>query len=225
MSPANDQQDAHDRYETPLVVRNASEPMIRLFSPRHRIITWRRLWLALAEAQQQLGLEITDAQIAALKKHLEDIDFEKAAEYERRFRHDVMAHIHAYAEVAPEARGILHLGATSAFVGDNGDLVIMREALERIGHWLANVADALGQFAMQYKDLPCLGSTHFQPAQVTTVGKRAALWCWDFVRDLHEVERLIDGLPGRRAGDRPDLSAEGRCPSAGRAGRHRGQCT
>ncbi|MFQ6049102.1 MAG: adenylosuccinate lyase, partial [Phycisphaerae bacterium] len=124
MLSANRPQDTYDRYETPLVTRNASEPMIRLFSARHRIITWRRLWLALAEAQKQLGLDITDAQIAALKKHLEDVDFDKAAEYERRFRHDVMAHIHTYGEAAPQARGILHLGATSAFVTDNADLII-----------------------------------------------------------------------------------------------------
>lgn len=187
-------QDAHNRYESPLVSRNASEAMVRLWSPQYKFTTWRRIWLALAESQKQLGLAITDEQIRQMREHLEDIDFAKAADYEKRLRHDVMAHIHSFGDAAPAARPIIHLGATSATVGDNADLVIMREGLKLILSWLVNVIDRLGTFAIKWKDLPCLSYTHFQPAQVTTVGKRATLWCWDFVRDLQEVEAAIDNM-------------------------------
>lgn len=187
-------QDNHDRYESPLVSRNASEAMVQIWSPQCKFSTWRKIWLALAESQKQLGLPITDQQVQQMREHLEDIDFAKAADYEKRLRHDVMAHIHTYGDAAPAAKGIIHLGATSATVGDNADLVIMRAGLKLILSWLVNVVDALGTFATKWKDMPCLSYTHFQPAQVTTVGKRATLWCWDFVRDLREIENVIDGM-------------------------------
>lgn len=184
----------HAVYESPLVQRYASDEMCRLFSQRHRIQTWRRIWLALAEAQQRAGLAISAGQIAELRQTLEQIDFEAAAAHERRLRHDIMAHVHTWGDVAPNARGILHLGATSADIGDNADLIIMREGLRIMGKRLANVIDSLGSFARRHLDLPTLGYTHFQPAQVTTVGKRAALWCYDFVRDLEETERLAESM-------------------------------
>jgi len=183
-----------DIYVSPLVQRNASSEMSQLFSQRTRILTWRRLWIALAEAQRELGLKITARQIAELKRAAEDIDFDLAAQYERRFRHDVMAHLYAFAERAPAARGILHLGATSAFVVDNADLIIMRQALQHIRDWLVNLIQALADFAQKHRRLPALGFTHYQPAQPTTVGKRACLWCYDFVRDLDEVEYCLDRL-------------------------------
>ncbi len=183
----------HDVYESPLVERYASREMSELFGARHRILTWRRLWLALAEAQRQAGLKITAKQIAQLKRTIEEIDFAAAARHEKRLRHDVMAHLHAWGDLAPNARGILHLGATSAYIVDNADLIIMRDALTMIGEWLACSIDALAAFARTHRQLPTLGLTHYQPAQVTTVGKRAALWCYDLVRDLDEVEhRLAD---------------------------------
>jgi len=194
MAQAGSPDDRYSVYTSPLVTRNASAEMLRIFSPRNRILIWRRLWLALAEAQKQLGLPISDGQIQALRDNLENIDFARAAEYERRFRHDVMAHIHAYADLAPQARAILHLGATSAFVADNADIVIMRDAMRLILRWLVNAIDAIAGFAERWKDLPCLGYTHFQPAQPTTVGKRACLWCWDFLRDLEEVQSRLTNL-------------------------------
>ncbi len=181
-------------YETPLVQRYASRAMCELFGARHRILTWRRLWLALAEAQRATGLKISARQINLLKKTIGQIDFKNAAKHEKRLRHDVMAHLHAWGDVAPEARGILHLGATSAYIVDNADLLIMRDALRMIAEWLANAIDALATFARDYRKLPTLGYTHYQPAQITTVGKRAALWCYDFVRDLEEVEYRLRGL-------------------------------
>ncbi len=181
-------------YQSPLVARNASPEMAQLFGARRRIRLWRELWLALAECQRELGLSISARQIAALKRGLDDIDFDAAARYEKQLRHDVMAHLHAYADVAPVARPILHLGATSAYIVDNADLILMREALGLIRDWLVNVIDALGRFAKRYRALPTLGLTHGQPAQLTTVGKRAVLWCYDFVRDLQEVEWRIGRL-------------------------------
>jgi len=181
-------------YETPLVQRYASREMCELFGARHRILTWRRLWLALAEAQRNAGLKISARQISLLKKTIDRIDFKAAARHEKRLRHDVMAHLHAWGDIAPEARGILHLGATSAYIVDNADLLIMRDALRMIAQWLANVIDALATFARQHRRLATLGFTHYQPAQVTTVGKRAALWCYDFVRDLEEIEHRVRGL-------------------------------
>lgn len=183
-----------DVYESPLVARNASPEMAELFSPKRRILTWRRLWIALAKAQRQLGLAITARQIGQMKRALPRIDFARAARYEKQLRHDVMAHVHTFGDAAPAARGIIHLGATSAFVVDNADLVIMREALDQIRDWLVNVIDALARFAHRYRALPTLGYTHFQPAQLTTVGKRATLWCYDFVADLERLEFEISHL-------------------------------
>ena len=183
-----------DTYVSSLEARYASAPMRELFGDQRKFSTWRRLWLALARAQKQLGLDISDRQIAQMADHLDDIDFEKAAEYERRFRHDVMAHIHTFADAAPLARPILHLGATSQFVGCNTDLILMREGLGMLAEQLAAVIDALAAFAGRHRDLPCLAFTHFQPAQLTTVGKRAALWCSEFVMDLQDVEVRREGI-------------------------------
>lgn len=162
--------------------------MSELFGARHRILTWRRIWLALAEAQAKAGLNVSTAQIDQLRRSIDDIDFDAAARHEKRLRHDVMAHVHTWGDIAPEARGVLHLGATSADIVDNADLIILRDALGLIAGWLANVIDALAGFAETHKSLPTLGLTHYQPAQVTTVGKRATLWCYEFVRDLREIE-------------------------------------
>lgn len=186
-----------DVYSTPLVTRNASPEMAALFSPRQRVLTWRRIWLALAEAQRELGLPISAKQISALQRGLEKIDFAAAAAHEKRLRHDVMAHLHAFGDVAPSARGILHLGATSMDIVDNADLIIMRQALAILRGWLLTIIDALASQARRHRAVPCLGYTHFQPAQLTTVGKRICLWCWDFVRDLNEIERYRHGLPFR----------------------------
>ncbi|MCG3138611.1 MAG: Adenylosuccinate lyase [Phycisphaerae bacterium] len=189
--------DKYQTYESPLVSRNASPEMVRLFSPEHRVGLWRKLWIALAEAQHELGLPITTRQITALKKAAPRIDFARAAEHEKRLRHDVMAQVHTFGDAAPIARGILHLGATSADITDNADLLILRDALTLIRNWLANVIDAFGRFAQQYRRLPILGFTHFQPAQLTTVGKRATLWCYDFVMDLQRVEQELAALEFR----------------------------
>ena len=192
---------ADDRklYVSPLVERNASREMAELFGAQKKFSTWRRLWLELAKAQKKLGLDIKQNQINEMAKHLDDIDFNKAARYEKKFRHDVMAHIHTFADAAPKARPIIHLGATSCFVGDNADLLIMREALQRTAGKLAAVINLLGRFAKKYRTLPTLGFTHFQPAQLTTVGKRATLWCYEFVMDLQEVEYRLEMLPFRGA--------------------------
>lgn len=187
----------YDVYESPLVARYASREMSELFGARHRILTWRRLWLALAKAQRRTGLKISAKQIRQLEQTLDNINFAAATRHEKRLRHDVMAHVYAWGDVAPEARGILHLGATSAFVVDNADLIVMREALRLIADWLARVIDALAAFAKKHRTLPTLGFTHFQPAQTTTVGKRAALWCYDFVRDLEETEYRLASLKFR----------------------------
>jgi adenylosuccinate lyase len=169
--------------------------MRRLFSPRERILTWRRLWLWLAESQKELGLPVTDAQLAAMRAGLETIDFEAAARYEKRFRHDVMAHVHAFGDAAPAARPVLHLGATSCYVTDNADAILVREALRLVAHGLAEAAAAVEAFARRHRDLACLAYTHFQPAQPTTVGKRACLWLADLVDDLREIERAADEVP------------------------------
>ncbi|MGD2110927.1 MAG: adenylosuccinate lyase [Phycisphaerae bacterium] len=184
----------HDVYQSPLVTRYASREMSELFGARHRILTWRRLWLALAKAQRRTGLKVTAKQIQQLEQTIENIDFKAAARHEKRTRHDVTAHVLAWGDVAPHARPILHLGATSAYVVDNADLIIMRDALRLLADSLARVIDALATFAKKHRSLPTLGFTHFQPAQTTTVGKRAALWCYDFVRDLEEVEHRIAAL-------------------------------
>lgn len=184
----------YEVYDSPLVTRYASREMAELFSERTRIRTWRRLWLALAQAEHRAGLSVTAKQIRQLERTIDDIDFAAAARYEKRLRHDVMAHLHAWGDLAPDARGIIHLGATSAYIVDNADLIIMRNALRLVAGWLATVIDALAAFARKYRSLPTLGFTHFQPAQPTTVGKRAALWCYDFVRDLDEIEYRTAGL-------------------------------
>jgi len=184
-------------YDNPLVGRYASQEMSELFGPRRRIETWRRLWVILAESEAALGLPITEQQIAEMKAQIANIDWEKAAEYERRFRHDVMAHVHAFGDVCPSARGIIHLGATSCYVTDNTDLILIREGLKMLAARLAAAIDRLGTFAAQYRDLPCLSFTHFQPAQPTTVGRRACLWAYDFVLDLQEVEYRLSQLKAR----------------------------
>ena len=187
--------DPHDEYENPLATRYAGPAMRALFSPRQRIRTWRRLWIHLAKAEQALGIAITDGQIADLESGLENIDFEAAARYEARFRHDVMAHVHCYGDAAPSARGIVHLGATSCYVTDNADAILMREALGLVELQLAETVAALAAFARKHRDVPCLAYTHFQPAQPTTVGKRACLWLQDFVDDLAEVRRVAADVP------------------------------
>jgi adenylosuccinate lyase len=171
--------------------------MAELFGAQKKFSTWRRLWLELAKAQEKLGLDIKQSQINQMAEHLDDIDFKKAAAYEKKFRHDVMAHIHTFAEAAPKAAPIIHLGATSCFVGDNADLIIVREALQITAGKLAAVINLLAMFARRHRALPTLGFTHYQPAQLTTVGKRAALWCYEFVMDLQEVEHRLDNLPFR----------------------------
>ncbi len=183
-----------DRYRSPLELRYASEAMRRIWSPQRKFSTWRRLWLALAESQAELGLPITDGQLDQMRAHLDDIDFDAAARYEAELRHDVMAHIHAFGDAAPEARPIIHLGATSQFVGCNTDLILIRESLELIAGKLADVVDRLATFAAKYRDLPALGFTHFQPAQPTTVGKRATLWAQDFALALEDVEHRLATL-------------------------------
>ena len=186
--------DNANQYENPLISRYASPEMSSLWSPRRKFGTWRRLWVALAESEAELGLPITAEQIDQMKAHLDDIDFEAAARYERKLRHDVMAHVHAYGDACPDARPIIHLGATSCYVTDNTDLLLLREGLKMLGCRVAAVVDALARFAAEYRDLPCLGFTHMQPAQPTTVGKRACLWAHDFAMDLAEIEHRIATL-------------------------------
>jgi len=187
----------HDQYENPLIVRYASKEMSRLWSDDKKFGTWRRLWVALAEAEQELGLAITDEQIAELRAHVDDIDYEAANRYERQFRHDVMAHVHAYRDVCPLAGSIIHLGATSCYVTDNTDLMLFRESLQLVRRRLAGVIVALGDFAVKHRDLACLGFTHLQPAQPTTVGKRACLWAYDLALDLYEAEHRLEQLKAR----------------------------
>jgi adenylosuccinate lyase len=189
--------DHHAFYQSPLVERNASREMAELFGAERKFGTWRRLWLELAKAQKKLGLEISQGQIRQMARRLDDIDFKKAARYEKQFRHDVMAHVYTFADAAPKAASIIHLGATSCYVGDNADLIIMRDALGLIAAKLAAVINLLGKFAKKHRSLATLGFTHFQPAQLTTVGKRATLWCYEFVMDLHEIEHRLDTLPFR----------------------------
>ena len=183
-----------DRYSNPLTERYASPEMSRIFSPAFKFGTWRRLWLALAEAEKELGLPIPDEAITALRGHLDDFDLKRAAELERQLRHDVMAHVHHLGEQATEARAIIHLGATSAYVGDNTDLIQHREALKLVRRRIVNAVAQLAEFAREHRDLATLGFTHFQPAQPTTVGKRATLWIQDLLLDLEEVEFRLDTL-------------------------------
>jgi adenylosuccinate lyase len=182
-------------YSNPLTERYASAEMSHIFSQEVKFRTWRTLWIALAEAERELGLNITEAQIAELKKFRDDINYAVAEARERKVRHDVMAHVHAYGLQAKQAAPIIHLGATSAYVGDNTDIIQMREGLLLLKQKLAQLISALSKFALKYKDEPTLGFTHFQPAQLTTVGKRAALWAQDFYYDLLDVDFLADALP------------------------------
>lgn len=191
--------DEHASYRSPLESRYASAEMRAIWSDRQKFGTWRRLWLALAEAQHELGFPVTAEQVADLRAHLDDIDFDAAANYEKKFRHDVMAHVHALGDVAPKARPIIHLGATSQFVNCNTELLQLRDALQLTANKLARVIDALGSFADKYKSLPTLGFTHYQPAQPTTVGKRATLWAQDFVIAVEDIEHRIDTLRFRGA--------------------------
>jgi len=181
-------------YKNPLEERYSSEEMLFNFSHNNKFRNWRKLWIALAEIEKDLGLDITDEQIAELKANVDNIDYDKAAEYEKKFRHDVMAHVHAYGDVAPSAKGIIHLGATSAFVGDNTDLIQIRDGLLILKKKLVNVMKNLADFSIQYKDLPTLGFTHFQPAQLTTVGKRATLWLQSLVLDIEELDFFLETL-------------------------------
>jgi adenylosuccinate lyase len=187
----------HDRYSSPLADRYASRVMLELWSPRTRYGLWRRLWLALAEAQRELGVDIPEQAIEEMRARLDDIDFDAVAEYERRFRHDVMAHIHAFGDVAPASKPYLHLGATSAYVTDNADVILMRRGLGLLRVKAVRVLRALATFARRWRDEPALGSTHLQPAQPTTVGKRATLWMQDLVLDVQDLDHRVDVLPCR----------------------------
>jgi adenylosuccinate lyase len=187
----------HDVYENPLITRYASRDMATLWGDQRKFSTWRRLWVALAEAEAELGLPISPEQIAELRARTDDINFDAAQQYERKLRHDVMAHVHAYGDQCPTARPIIHLGATSCYVTDNTDLILIRESLQMVARRLAAVIGALADFAKQYRDLPTLSFTHLQPAQPTTVGRRACLWAYDLVLDLAEVEHRIDTLKAR----------------------------
>ncbi len=188
---------SHDLYENPLTSRYASREMSALWGAQRKFRTWRQLWVWLAEAEAELGLDISPAQIEQLRAHIDDVDFAAAERYERKLRHDVMAHVHAYGDQCPDARRIIHLGATSCYVTDNTDLLLMRESLELLAGRTAAVIDRLATFAFRHRALPCLGFTHLQPAQPTTVGKRACLWAYDLVLDLGEIERRIAELKAR----------------------------
>lgn len=181
-------------YENPLSTRYASESMVQLWSDQRKFSTWRRLWVALAQSQCELGLNVSEKQIEAMRVGVDSIDFDKADEYERQLRHDVMAHVHAYGDQCPEARGIIHLGATSCFVTDNTDLILLRDGLTQIIDLLVSCIELLAQFAEKYQALSCLGFTHLQPAQPTTVGKRATLWCYDLIQDLEDLEYRLSKL-------------------------------
>ena len=194
-------------YSNPLAERYSSKEMLENFSPNKKFSTWRKLWVALAEAEKELGLHITDEQIEEMKANIHNIDYELAAKKEAEFRHDVMAHVHTFGTQAPKAMGIIHLGATSAFVGDNTDLIQIKDGLDIVKTKLINVIAEMSKFAMEYKDLPTLGFTHFQAAQLTTVGKRATLWLQSLLLDLEEIEfrektlrfRGVKGTTGTQA--------------------------
>lgn len=184
----------YNRYTSPLTGRYASDEMQYIFSPDNKFRTWRKLWIALAETERELGLNITEEQINELKAHADDINYETAEAREKEVRHDVMSHVYAYGVQCPSARGIIHLGATSCYVGDNTDLIIMREGLRLVRKKLLNVLNELSKFADHYKSMPTLAYTHFQPAQPTTVGKRASLWMNDLVLDLEDLDFVLDSL-------------------------------
>jgi len=185
---------SHDRYDSPLCGRYASRQMQEIYSDNTKFSTWRRLWVALAESEKELGINITDEQLDELRAHIYDIDYEAAAAKEREVRHDVMSHIYAYGLKCPKAKGIIHLGATSCYVGDNTDLIQMRDALRRVRKLLVNAISAAAEFAEKYKSMPCLAFTHFQAAQPTTLGKRATLWIQDLTFDLENVEHVLGSL-------------------------------
>ncbi|MEY8418613.1 adenylosuccinate lyase [Oscillospiraceae bacterium 44-5] len=183
-----------NRYESPLSSRYASDEMQYIFSPDKKFSTWRRLWVALARAEMELGLPVTREQVEELEAHVEDIDYDKAAQWEKKLRHDVMAHVHTYGELCPKAMPIIHLGATSCYVGDNTDVILMREGLELVRDKIVRVLAHLASFAEEYKALPTLGFTHFQAAQLVTVGKRASLWMNELLMDLEEVNYRLSTL-------------------------------
>ena len=185
---------SYDKYVSPLSERYASREMQAVFSPDRKFRTWRKLWIALAETEKELGLDITDEQIAELKAHAEDINYADAKAREKEVRHDVMSHVYAYGLQCPKARGIIHLGATSCYVGDNTDIIIMRDALNLVRSKLINVINELSTFADKYKDMPTLAFTHFQPAQPTTIGKRATLWINEFMMDLEDLDYVLSTL-------------------------------
>ncbi len=185
---------ATDRYVSPLSERYASKEMQYIFSPDKKFRTWRRLWIALAETEKELGLDITQEQIDELKANADNINYDVAKEREKKVRHDVMSHVYAYGQQCPKAKGIIHLGATSCYVGDNTDIIVMTEALRLVKKKLVNVLDELAQFADTYKELPTLAFTHFQPAQPTTVGKRATLWMQEFCLDLEDLDHVLEGM-------------------------------
>ena len=184
----------HDKYSSPLSSRYASREMLSLFSDNSRYQTFRRLWVALAQSEMELGLNITQEQVDELKANVENIDFEAVARKEKEIRHDVMAHVYAYGLVCPKAKGIIHLGATSCYVTDNADIIIMKQGLELIKNKLQAAISGLAQFAEEHRALPTLGFTHFQPAQPTTVGKRACLWIQDFLSDLNDLNYVLSGM-------------------------------
>ena len=183
-----------DRYVSPLSERYASKEMQYIFSPDMKFRTWRKLWIALAETERELGLNITQEQIDEMKAHADDINYDVAKERERQVRHDVMSHVYAFGVQCPKAKGIIHLGATSCYVGDNTDIIVMTEALKLVRKKLVNVVAELSKFATQYKDQPTLAFTHFQPAQPTTVGKRATLWTQEFLMDLEDLEYVLSTM-------------------------------
>ncbi|WP_312428676.1 adenylosuccinate lyase [Lacrimispora sp.] len=183
-----------DRYQSPLSERYASKEMQYIFSPDRKFKTWRKLWVALAEVEKELGLPITEEQIMELKAHQDDINYDVAIQREKEVRHDVMSHVYAYGVQCPKAKGIIHLGATSCYVGDNTDLIVMTEALKLVRRKLINVMEELSRFADSYKDLPTLAFTHFQPAQPTTVGKRATLWLHDLTMDLEDLDYILGSI-------------------------------
>ena len=181
-------------YESPFNARYASSEMQQIFSPDMKFKTWRKLWIALAEAEKELGLNITEAQIEQLKKMKDDINYQAAEQYEKQFRHDVMSHVHAYGEQCPDARAIIHLGATSCYVGDNTDIIVMTEALKLVKSKMLILIKKLSDFALEYKDMPTLGFTHYQPAQLVTVGKRATLWIQELLMDMEDLEHVIENM-------------------------------
>ena len=209
MSKDEEKEMSNDRYVSPLSERYASREMQYIFSPDKKFRTWRRLWVALAETEMELGLSqdgkpvITQEQIDELKEHLDDINYDVAKEREKQVRHDVMSHVYAYGQQCPKAAGIIHLGATSCYVGDNTDIIVMAEALQLVKKKLVNVIAELAKFADTYKDLPTLAFTHFQPAQPTTVGKRATLWAQEFCLDLEDLDYVLSTGNAIRYQDRP----------------------